>query len=67
MTKNLLNHDWGSYNSSDSINKLTLENKQDFIDYFREYILPILNIQSINGNIMKIEEEFYQYYFIEDN
>ncbi|MBQ7351722.1 MAG: hypothetical protein IJW59_02500 [Clostridia bacterium] len=30
----VLNHDWGSYNSNDTINRLMLRNTDDFMKYF---------------------------------
>ena len=35
----VLDHDWGYYNSDDTINKLMLRNVDDFIKYFDKEIM----------------------------
>ena len=51
----VFNHDWGSYDSNDSINKLMLRNVDDFMKYFFMNIHIFYNAQILD----KYKFKFY--------
>ena len=52
----VLDHDWGSYNSNDTVNKLLLRNEEDFFKYFDKEILNQYNAQVIDKYTFRFED-----------
>ena len=63
MKDYILDHDWGSYEHNETINKLLLRNKQDFNKYFNKILKEIFvanisndnKITFLDGTIYKLE------------
>ena len=52
----VLDHNWGSYNTPESINKLALRNEDDALDYFKTILIPLFNMIEIDEDIFKFED-----------
>lgn len=63
----VLDHDWGCYDSENTINKLMLRNADDFMKYFdneigNQYIAEMIDkyiLQFEDGKIMQFELEIW--------
>ena len=52
----VLDHDWGDYNSEDTINKLMLRNIDDFMKYFDKEIQNQFVATMIEKYVFKFED-----------
>ena len=52
----VLDHDWGYYNSNDTINKLMLRNVDDFMKYFDKEIMEKYIAEKVGKYTFKFED-----------